>query len=224
VLRTGAPLRFRPGHADLLHLDLWDGPRALLRDGGTGAYNPPPGQGWWHAHFTGTAAHNTIAFDGADQMPRAGRFLFARWPRTGRLADGTGAWIRDHRGNRHARRVRPAPGGHGWTIEDRIEGPFREAALRWRLMPGAGWRTTPTGAAAPGCTIAVAADRPVVIALEAGWESPAYGVVHPAPILVATLQAIPGGGPARLVTHITLGETVGASSPSLHTESEQERV
>ena len=44
LLRTG-PLRFRPGHADLLHLDLWDGALNLLRDGGTGAYNPPPDRG-----------------------------------------------------------------------------------------------------------------------------------------------------------------------------------
>jgi hypothetical protein len=89
LLRTG-PLRFRPGHADLLHLDLWDGPLNLLRDGGTGAYNPPPDAAWWHAHLTGTAAHNTVEFDGADQMPRVSRFLFARWPDTGPLPDGAG--------------------------------------------------------------------------------------------------------------------------------------
>jgi hypothetical protein len=193
-LRTG-PLRFRPGHADLLHLDLWDGPLNLLRDGGTGAYNPPPDAPWWHAHLTGTAAHNTVEFDGADQMPRAGRFLFARWPETGRLPDG--AWTRDHRGNRHARAVRRE--GRAWLVEDRLSGPFVQVALRWRLAPGE-WRATPDGAAGPSARLGVAADAPLSCALEAGWESPAYGAVRAVPVLVAR-----GAAPvSRLLTRIEL--------------------
>lgn len=188
VLRTGAPrLRFRPGQADLLHLDLWDGPLAVLRDGGTGSYNAPPGEAWWHAHFTGTAAHNTIAFDDADQMPRAGRFLFLRWPRTGLLP--AGAWLRDHRGNRHARQVRHDAKGQVWTVEDEVCGPFRQLALRWRLAPGAAWAATADGAAGPAGRIGVSADAPLAIALEDGWESPAYGAVVPAPVLVARAAA-----------------------------------
>ena len=31
--------RYRPGHADALHLDLWLGDRNILRDGGTYSYN-----------------------------------------------------------------------------------------------------------------------------------------------------------------------------------------
>ncbi|MFC7542352.1 heparinase II/III family protein [Siccirubricoccus deserti] len=144
-LRTG-PIRFRPGHADLLHLDLWDGPLNLLRDGGTGAYNPAAG--WWHAHLGGTAGHNTVEFDGADQMPRVSRFLFARWPRTGALPDG--AWLRDCRGNRQDRVIRVE--GRRWLVEDRLSGPFRQVALRWRLAP-AEWRATwmAPKARLPGC-------------------------------------------------------------------------
>ena len=190
VLRTGAPrLRFRPGHADLLHLELWDGSRALLRDGGTGSYNPPPEAAWWHDHFTGTAAHNTIAFDAADQMPRAGRFLFSHWPATGLLPGGDGAWLRDHRGNRHARRVRHAGGGRRWTIEDTVSGPFRGLALRWRLPEEPGWSATAEGAAGPAGRIAVTADAPLALTLEPGWHSPAYGVVRPAAVLVARAGA-----------------------------------
>ncbi|MDO9711666.1 heparinase II/III family protein [Paracraurococcus lichenis] len=179
VLRTG-PLRFRPGQADLLHLELWDEGLALLRDGGTGAYNPPPDQAWWHAHFTGTAAHNTIAFDGEDQMPRVSRFLFARWPRTGDLPDG--AWIEDWRGRRHARRLRVE--GRRWIVEDVISGPFREAVLRWRLAPSA-WRLLPDGVEGPLGSLRIGADAPVAVRLEPGWESPAYGCVRPAPVLLA---------------------------------------
>lgn len=182
-LRTG-PLRFRPGHADLLHLDLWDGPLNLLRDGGTGAYNPPPDAAWWHRHFTGTAAHNTLEFDGADQMPRISRFLFARWPRTGSLPGG--AWIRDHRGNHHTRRIRAE--GRRWVVEDYVAGRFRRLTLRWRLAP-ADWRATPDGAESPLGRLAITADAPLACALESGWESPAYGEVRLAPILVARIRA-----------------------------------
>jgi Heparinase II/III-like protein len=183
TLRTG-PLRFRPGHADLLHVDLWDGPLNLLRDGGTGAYNPPPGCDWWHSHLSGTAAHNTVEFDGADAMPRLSRFLFTRWPRTGSLPDG--AWSRDHRGHRHGRRLRVE--GRVWVVEDEFAGDFARLALRWRLAPAA-WRLTGVGAESELACLALTADAPLACALEQGWESPAYGEVAPVPILVARAQA-----------------------------------
>jgi len=183
MLRTG-PLRFRPGHADLLHLDLWDGTRNVLRDGGTGAYNPPPEDSWWHAYFTGTAAHNTVAFDDRDQMPRVGRFLFAQWPATGALPEG--AWLRDHRGCRHARTVLVA--GRRWTIEDRLDGPFRTATLRWRLADDA-WRQVPDGVTAADTRIRITADALLTVSLESGWVSPTYGVVVRCPVLVARAAA-----------------------------------
>lgn len=181
LLRTG-PLRFRPGQADLLHLELWDGPLALLRDGGSGAYNPAPEDAWWHAHFTGTAAHNTIAFDGEDQMPRVSRFLFARWPAMGALPDG--AWLRDWRGRRHARRVTVA--GRRWVVEDQLGGPFQAAVLRWHLAPGP-WHGLPDGVAGPAATLRVSAAAPLDCALAPGWESPAYGAVRPLPVLVVRI-------------------------------------
>ena len=182
-LRTG-PLRFRPGQADLLHLDLWDGPLAVLRDGGTGAYNPAPEHAWWHAHLSGTAAHNTIAFDDEDQMPRLSRFLFSHWPATGALPDG--GWLRDWRGRRHERRVRAE--GRRWVVADRLGGPFREAVLRWRLAPGA-WRALPDGVEGPAARLRITADAPFACALEPGWESPAYGVVRPTPVLVVRVRS-----------------------------------
>ena len=198
VLRCG-PIRFRPAHADLLHLDLWDGPHALLRDGGTGAYNPAPADRWWLAYFPGTSAHNTIAFDDRDQMPRAGRFLFAAWPRTESLPDG--AAMTDHRGCRHERRI--AVAGRDWQVEDRIAGPFRQVVLRWRL--GGAWEATADGAAGPHGRIRLAADAPCTIAIEHGHESPAYGVVRPARVLTLRARA----PVARIVTEIALPRTPG---------------
>lgn len=191
ILRTG-PLRFRPNHADLLHLDLWDGPENLLRDGGTGAYNPED-RGWL-AYFQGARAHNTIGFDGEDQMPRLGPFLFAQWPETGVLPDG--GWCRDRRGRTHAREVFATL--EGFRVEDRIGGPFAEAVLRWRLRPGE-WNLLKDGVKGPA-RLAVTADAPIELRLVEGLESLAYGEVNPLPVLEARVRA----GAARLTTLIRL--------------------
>jgi hypothetical protein len=178
LLRTG-PLRFRPGQSDLLHLDLWNGPENLLRDSGTGAYNPPSGREWWTSHFPSAAAHNLILFDDAEPMPRAGRFLLARWPAVEALPDG--AATRDSRGNRHARQIHPNLGE--WTIEDRVSGPFRRLALRWHLAPGP-WRVLPDGVESPVARLILSGDAPLALAVEEAWESPAYGALRPNPVLV----------------------------------------
>lgn len=191
ILRTG-PLRFRPAHADLLHLDLWNGPDNLLRDGGTGAYNPAdPG---WIAYFQGARAHNTIGFDDEDQMPRLGPFLHAHWPETGPLPDG--GWIRDRRGRFHAREVLAIP--QGFRVEDRIGGRFAEAVLRWRLMPG-GWRLDGQGVTGRA-RLVVTADAPCRMRLVEGRESLAYGQVSALPVLEVAV----GAGARRLTTEVRL--------------------
>ena len=191
ILRTG-PLRFRPNHADLLHLDLWDGPDNLLRDGGTGAYNPEdPG---WIPYFQGARAHNTIGFDGEDQMPRLGPFLFAHWPATGALPHG--GWYRDHRGRRHAREVFAT--GTGFRVEDRLGGSFAEAVLRWRLQPGP-WRLSEQGVEG-AATLTIAADAPLGLRLVEGLESLAYGATSP----LRVLEARVGATATRLTTLICL--------------------
>ena len=189
VLRGGARLRFRPAHCDLLHLDLWDGSLNLLRDGGTGTYRDGPDA------LRATAGHNTIAFDGTDQMPRIGRFLHARWPRCQTLPDG--AAIRDHAGRTHERRIRVD--GRTWTIEDRVRGPFTALALRWRLAP-LPWRVTDDGVAGSAARIVIVADAPLAIALRPGQESLAYGSVTAAPVLEARASA----PVSRLVTTVLL--------------------
>jgi hypothetical protein len=178
LLRTGVPMRFRPAQADILHLDLALDGAPLLIDGGTGAYNPPPGRGWWMTALAGTAGHNTVQFDGQEQMPRLGRFLYAGWPRC-RAVPG-GAAMRDAAGRRHERRV--ALAGGTARIEDRVSGRFAHLVLRWRLAPG-DWRVTADGAAGPRARLAMTADAPCRIRLARGWHSPAYGVVEPAPVL-----------------------------------------
>ncbi len=195
LLRTG-PLRFRPAQSDLLHLILRDGSATVLRDGGTGSYNPPS-PGWWDA-IAGAAAHNAPVFDGEDPMPRAGRFLLARWPRLGPLPDG--AWRRDCRGNRHERRIRA--GARCWTVEDRLAGPFLGVALHWRLAPGP-WRLAADGVGGPAAILRITADAPLSLRLAEGWESPAYGALSPVPMLVVTAAA----PVSRILTAVTLPPT-----------------
>jgi hypothetical protein len=187
VLRTG-PLRFRPFQCDLLHFSLRDGAEWLIRDGGTGSYDPP--EEWWWGALSGGAAHNAPVFDGHEPMARAGRFLLARWPRMAALPDG--AESRDARGNRTERRI--AVVGRAWTVRDVVRGPFRAVAWHWRLRPGR-WSLRDDGAEGPDGRITVQADAPVALDLVAGWESPGYGRIRRVPVLRLSAAA-----PIRCVT------------------------
>jgi len=145
VLRTGRAMallryprfRFRPSQADALHVDLWHNGINLLRDAGTYSYNTE-GADW----FAGTEAHNTIEFDGRDQMPRLGRFLFGDWLNAEAiepvLDDGVkaiaAAAYTDARGAQHHRAIIVSAGS--LICRDTITGNFEEACLRWRLAPG----------------------------------------------------------------------------------------
>ena len=70
------PHRFRPHHADQMHVDLRRDGQPLTLDPGTFSYNAPPP--WDHA-FKNTRFHNTVSVDGLDQMSKAGRFLWLPW-------------------------------------------------------------------------------------------------------------------------------------------------
>ena len=133
---------FRPGQSDILHLDLWVRGENVLRDGGSYSYN---GVDEDLDYFGGTASHNTAQFDGRDQMPRLGRFLFGAWPKAadvvpvsgkGNVAHA-GAAYRDHLGARHRRTVELD--NESLLCRDEIDGRAATAVIRWRLPPG-DWR------------------------------------------------------------------------------------
>jgi hypothetical protein len=63
------------GHADALSFTLSVGGREFLVDPGTYAYHA---QSRWRSYFRGTAAHNTLRVDGADQSQSGGSFLWLR--------------------------------------------------------------------------------------------------------------------------------------------------
>jgi len=193
--------RFRPGQADALHLDVWLGSRNLLRDGGFYSYNTDEP---WLSYFPSVQCHNTVQFDGRDQMPRLSRFLYGEWLNTSRFEPLTQtsagktvlAGYRDYQGASHARKLFLSDGK--LRVEDEISGFSRNAVLRWRLEPGScalqGQRLI-----CDGVSIEVVASMPVVrCELVTGWESRYYGQKSELPVL--EIEVAEAG---RLTTDIT---------------------
>jgi hypothetical protein len=178
--------RFRPSHADVLHVDLWIAGVNLLRDSGSYSYNSEPR---WSGYFPETVAHNTIEFDGRGQMPRLGRFLFGEWLKTEHRSEifasgaavGFTASYRDRLGARHERTIVMTE--KSLRIEDRVEG-FRDVAVvRWRLSPGR-WRLENSGVVGDGCRLSIKANMELQrVELVEGWESRYYFQRESLPVL-----------------------------------------
>jgi hypothetical protein len=73
----------RPGHADQLNVDLWWNGRNILPDAGTYLYNAAPP---WQNSLSGTDVHNTVRVDEADQMLKAGKFLWLDWAQAEKIS------------------------------------------------------------------------------------------------------------------------------------------
>lgn len=181
-----ANFRFRPGHADCLHLDLWHRGVNILRDGGTFSYNTEPRL---HEYFSGTQSHNTVQFDDRSQMPRVGRFLFGKWLAMERsseiVAEGDlVVWrggYRDWMKASHSRTV--SVQGRVWRITDEIDGFHEKAVLRWRLIP-ADWRLDEGTCDSRYARLRVVTSAPVRRReLVTGWESQHYQQMTELPVL-----------------------------------------
>ena len=189
--------RFRPGQADLLHFDLWVEGRNLLRDAGTFSYNAARETS---EYFAGTAAHNTVEFDGRDQMPRLGRFLFGAWAKASDVEFSSSddsvrcaAAVTDDRGLRHHREISLRP--DGFTCSDTISGQFSAAVLRWRLFPGP-YQLNGNRLSGQGFRLSVECDDPESRTdLKVGSESRYYMQQEQIPVLEIALQR-----PCRIVT------------------------
>ncbi len=178
--------RFRPHHADALHLDFWVNGDNVLRDDGTGSYNPAPGEG---PALGDAKTHNTIAFDDGVQMPRISRFLLGGWmdsvtaPTVFALHDRVRFWAActTWRGARHRRSLDATP--DRWIVTDEIGGFRARAILRWRLQPGT-WTTTENGVEGKGLRLTVSTSGAVNrLALVESTESRRYQERTPLPVL-----------------------------------------
>lgn len=198
-----ARFRFRPSHADCLHLDLWDRGENILRDGGTFSYNT---EAHWLDYFSGTQSHNTVQFDGRNQMPRIGRFLFGQWLKmdesTVILRDGnslswTGAYT-DGKQARHRRTV--SVRGHVWRIVDEIGDFHDKAVLRWRLIPRE-WTLDGNTCDSTLACLRISSTAPLRrLELTVGWESLSYQQKTELPVLEIEV----GPGSWTIETEITL--------------------
>ena len=186
VMRNGTGLRvllrvptarFRPAHADALHVDLWWKGLNLLRDGGSYSYADG---GTTANEFASVSSHNTLQFDDHDQMPRLGRFLYGAWVRVLGVPEitvkGDGqTWAGSYTdvwGAHHKRTVTLR--AHEVTVLDQVHGFKRKAVLRWRLAPG-NWSQNETGCTSDTARIRVESSVPIRrISLESGWESRHY--------------------------------------------------
>jgi hypothetical protein len=199
VLRTGGAatvlryprFRFRPSHADALHVDLVVGGRNVLRDAGSFSYFDVN----WNAYFSGATGHNTIQFDDNEQMPRLGRFLWGRWLETDRLepivvrddVTTVGAGYVDRFGASHLRRLELRE--RSLTIRDRIAGFRRQGLLRFRLHPG-DWTLDGETFTSGSDTLEVTSrDEALVRRLVDGWESRYYGRKSVVPMAEITMPA-----------------------------------
>lgn len=190
--------RFRPSHADALHLDLWVDGLNLLRDSGTFSYSLDPGL---YEYLASVRAHNTIEFDDRDQMPRLGRFLYGDWLTTShvRLFDlneetaYAEAGYTDRESAEHMRRVELC--STSLAVIDRIGGFDRKATLRWRL-PFGDWTMLRTSSEVtlrpnfdlPGLSHAIIRSGAGMTAsrIVGGWESTHY--LQKAPVSVVEVS------------------------------------
>lgn len=192
--------RFRPSHADPLHVDLWIDGRNILRGPGSYRYHAEPE---WLDYFPGVAAHNTVQFDGLEAMPRLGRFLFGDWLRLaagpvleeGADRQGFMAGYRHASGARHERKVSLRIGE--LEVCDTIAGFRKRAVVRWRLMPGA-WRVDAQGVSLDRLRLTVQSDGELPdVRLVEGWEARCYGGKDRLPVLEIEMTR-----PGRVTTRV----------------------
>jgi len=190
--------RFRPGHADALHVDLTVHGINHLRDGGSYSYNDGAD---WISYFGGVRSHNTVSFDNRDQMPRLGRFLYGDWLKTRGVlplvetesVSSFGASYRDGSGASHARKIELSD--NRLFVTDMLNRFSNRAVLRWRLQP-AEWEIVGNTVFCDGNRLSVESTVPILrFALVEGWESRYYLQRSKLPVLEVEM-----GTPGKILT------------------------
>ena len=216
----GYPSIAAHGHADALSFCLALDGEWWLVDPGTYAYHSEHG---WRDYFRGTAAHNTLEVDGANQSEIGGPFLWVRHAR-GRLVDaGTGPegmqWATgvhdgyERLGVTHTRRIELSAQGDMVTISDEVAGNGEhEMAIHFHFAPDIelipGSQPTSWLATKPGSERRVFLEVDETWCWEVvrgsaspklGWYSPALGVKVPVFTLRGTRRA---RLPVQVITRI----------------------
>ncbi|MEM9116397.1 MAG: alginate lyase family protein [Cyanobacteria bacterium P01_F01_bin.56] len=197
--------RERPGHADMLHVDMWLKGYNIFSDGGTFSY--------YDKHHIGdflksTHAHNTVTVNNQSQMKKLSKFLWADWT-TSRLIDFkiSGKYInfsgehfsyRDH-GVIHQRSIYSYR--DEWIFVDDIivrHSHSNDIDLRWHLGGGIQWLKNDKRFYSPELDIYISTFCSVklnCIFLEGGTYYPEtcqsffYGEFHPVNVLKMSCHA-----------------------------------
>ncbi|MEE4363755.1 MAG: alginate lyase family protein [Desulfotignum sp.] len=127
----------RPGQCDMLHLDIWYNGHNIFCDSGSFSYYSKSRK---VDGFQGTAGHNTIVINDADQMNKAGRFGWAPWVTARVLNFSHQQIVAEHYGYQktygavHRRSVRMTR--YGFIVNDRIMGAFDEIKIQqiWNMQ------------------------------------------------------------------------------------------
>lgn len=191
--------RFRPSQPDLLHVDLWIGNENILRDDGSYSYSI---DGQLLNYFGRTRSHNTIEFDGRDQMSHISRFLIGEWRTTKylepihRIEDSQKfvAGYSDGKGASHIRQVILKK--KRLMIVDYVKGFANKAVLRWRLK-AAIWNLSVTSdfcslitIMSEGIKITISSSVPITRSeLVEGWESRFYFHKSLLPVLEVEIES-----------------------------------
>lgn len=135
--------RDRPGHVDMMHVDLWWRGINVLGDSGSYRYYDPSRPDL-ERYFKDVQAHNTLQIGDEGPLYLAGRFLWLPWPRARCLEFAPNRWVGESRAYDrppwrvvHRRTVERLENGH-WRIRDEATGAGpRRIVLRWHLPDAA---------------------------------------------------------------------------------------
>ena len=125
--------KFRPSHNDAFHFDLWYKGENILMDSGTYSYNQDEGEtpiNLKSVHF-----HNTVSFNGEEQMPQLSRFLLGEWLKTDEISevfqtDEGLIWRGQYTSSTgfvHKRSIKTID--NVWWIDDELGGDFNYATI-----------------------------------------------------------------------------------------------
>ena len=132
--------KFRPSHNDVFHFDLWHKGQNIVFDSGTYTYAQSVSE--LKLNLKSVHFHNTVSFDGSEQMQELSRFLLGGWLKPDFIADIVGdkykqSWEGQYTtadGNKHHRKVSIEQ--DVWLVEDDLQGSFSFAIIGFNIVLG----------------------------------------------------------------------------------------
>ena len=108
----------RPAQMDQLHIDLWHNGKNIFCDSGTYSYSTDTGR-----KMALSSAHNTVVFQGKEQMRKRGPFLIYDWTKAKNIKYGAESFsgtMVSKNGYEHTRSIKKTQ--YGYFIQDKVSG------------------------------------------------------------------------------------------------------